>query len=549
MKKPDEIPDEMRSLLQLIPGGYDPLATAGAALFDPEDAERPVRFIEQRLVHVEGALAGKPFLLQPWQKAWVMNLFGWKVKRGSHWVRRYQETLLYVPRKNGKSPLAAAVALYVFFLDPEIGQQDYIAAGEREQAGMLFRHCRGMIERQPSLARRCRIYGGNATAGQSKSIVKEEEGSFLRCISADAETKHGGNTHLAILDELHVQNDRDLVDVLKTSMASANRRQPLLIYLTTADYMRESICNEVYDYACKVRDHVIEDVSFLPVIYEATKDEPWDSEDIWRRTNPNLEVSVSLDYLRRECARAKETPAYENTFRRLHLNQRTESDVRAISLDTWDKSAGEVIPADLEGRGCFGGLDLSTTTDLSALVLVFPDVDGTYKVLPHFWAPAEGAKKRERKDRVPYELWARQGYLTLTPGNVIDYDRIRADINEMMERYHIRELAADRWNATQIIQQLMGDGLEVIAFGQGFKDMTAPTKELIKLAVEGKLQHGGHPLLRWCAGNLMCEQDAAGNLKPSKKKSSERIDGVVALIMALGRAMLEETAEPEITWI
>lgn len=535
------VPQEWPDLFRLIPG-YDPVATAGDAWFEGAAADRAVGFIEDSIAHVEGDKAGSLFKLEPWQKAVVGCLFGWKRKDLlGRTVRRYRECLLYVSRKNGKTPLAAAIALLVFFLDPESGQQDYIAAADREQAGMLFRQAKGMVNARPALGRRCRIYGGNASAGQSRSIVKDDN-SFLRVVSADADTKHGGTSHLVIVDELHAQPSRDLVDVLTTSTASLNRKQPLTIYLTTADYARPSICNEKHEYATKVRDGIIEDPSFLPVVYEAPRDADWADPAVWAQANPNLGVSVSLEYLTRECKRAQEIPAYENTFRRLHLNQVTETDVRAIPMDRWDAVKDPVDPAALEGRECWGGLDLSTTTDLSAFVLVFPDGEGGYDVLPHFWAPKESARARERRDRVPYSLWERQGHLKLTAGDVIDYDVIRADINLLRERYNVREVAADRWNATQIINQLQGDGFEVVAYGQGFKDMTAPTKELLKLVAAGKLRHGGQPVLRWMAGNMATESDAAGNLKPSKKKSTERIDGLVAAVMAIGRAMLRDEA-------
>lgn len=528
-----------KALLGLLPG-YDPFRLAGDSWFDRREAKRALDFISECVRHVEGALAGELLALEPWQRSAVANLFGWlrKDERGRV-ARRYRECLVYVPRKNGKTPLGAAVALYVFFCDREAGQQNYVAAADREQASMLFRQARGMVEQEPELDSRCKVYGGYAAGGQSRSIVREEDGSFLRVVSADADTKHGGNSHLVLVDELHAQPNRDLVDVLQTSMASANRRQPLLIHLTTADFRRESICNEKYEYACKVRDGVIADPTFLPVIYEATDADDWTDPAVWRKANPNLGVSVSLEYLQRECARAKEVPAYENTFRRLHLNQRTETDTRAIPMDRWDACGSAPVDADsLAGCECYAGLDLSTTTDLTACVLLFPREDGGYTVLPHFWAPEQKARERSKRDRVPYELWARQGHVTLTPGDVVDYDRVRADINALGQRYRIREVAADRWNATQILTQLQGDGFDVVAFGQGYQSMTAPTKRLLDLVTAGQLNHGGNPVLRWMASVFATEQDAAGNLKPSKKKSTDRIDGVVATVMALGRAML-----------
>jgi phage terminase large subunit-like protein len=321
-------------LLRLVPG-YDAIATCEDAWFDPEIAERMLDFFPECLHHIEGELYGEPFKLEAWQQAVVANIFGWqRLDTRGRQVRRYREVLLYVARKNGKSPLCAGICLLVLFADRERGQQNYIAAGEREQAGNLFRYAKGMVDLDEDLSARCRIYGGNAAAGQAKSIVIEDEFSFLRVISADSETKHGGTTHLAIIDELHVQASRNLVDVLRTSTASANRPEPLTIYITTADFDRVSICNEVYDEATKVRDGRIKRASFLPVIYEAPKlrdgqeldytlPQVYQDRKIWALANPNLGVSVSLDYLQIESERAKETPAYLPTFLRLHLNVRT----------------------------------------------------------------------------------------------------------------------------------------------------------------------------------------------------------------------------------
>lgn len=535
-----------RKLLGLLPG-YDPVCTAGAAEYNSTAAETAIQFIEECLRHVEGALAGEPFLLSPWEKSIVANLFGWQRKDAAgRTVRRYREVFIYVPRKNGKTPLCAAIMLALFFLDREKGQQNYIAAGDREQAGMLFRQAKEMVAQEPELTKRCRAYGGNASAGQSRSLVRESDGSFLRVISSDADTKHGGNPNACAIDELHVQPNRDLVDVLRTSFASQNRAQPLLILVTTADVIRPSICNEVYEYACKVRDGLIEDTSFLPVIYEAGQNDDWRDPKVWAAANPNLGVSVSVEYLERECKRAQETPAYENTFRRLHLNQRTEQDTRAIPMDRWDGVA-EVDAlewrdrqlADLAGAECMGGLDLGSTSDLTALALLFRRDPG-YLVLPWFWSPAETAWQRERRDRVPYETWGRQGFVTLTPGNTTDYDRIRADVNDLAQRFGLRELAVDRlFQGAQLCTQLMADGLQVVAFGQGFMTMAAPTRHFLEIVSAGQLEHGANPVLRWMAGNVSTEEDAAGSLKPSKRRSGEKIDGIVAAIMALGRWMVQ----------
>lgn len=540
-----------RKLLSLLPG-YDPFRDAGEAWFDEEAAQVALDFFPECLTHVEGDLAGKPFVLEPWQQAFVANLQGWKQRdEKGRTVRRYREAFLKVPRKNGKSPLVAGLAVEITFTEDERGQQNYIAAGEREQAGKLFRHAKGMVEAEPELARRCRIYGGKAEAGQSRSIVKPDS-SFLRVISADASGEHGGNTHLGIIDELHVQPDRELYDVLRTSTASLNRKQPLIITVTAADYVRESICNEVDDYASKVREGIIRDPRFLPAIWEAGPSDDWRKEATWRKANPNLGVSVSLEYLRAECKKAEENPAYENTFRRLHLNQKVETAVRAMPMDRWDAAPSRRSDEQLAGQVCFGGLDLASTIDIAAFVLAFPDGQGDDRpvdLLCFFWVPEENAALRERRDRVPYQTWARQRLIRTTPGNVIDYDFIRRDVLELAGRYDIRKVGADPWNARQLVIQLRGDGIDVEEFRQGYTSMTAPTKEFLRLVTAGRLRHGGHPVLRWMASNLSTEQDAAGNLKPSKKKSSEKIDGIVAGIMAIGEASGDAGGTPTITVI
>lgn len=538
-----QVDSQWDTLLRLIPG-YDPFAGTDDFFFDPDAAQRALDFFPECLTHIEGMLAGQPFILEPWQQAIIANLFGWKKKADRY--RRYREAFIFVPRKNGKTPLAAGIGNYVLFCDGERGGQNYCAASEREQAALVYRHAKGMIENEPELSSRAKIYKGFG----HRSIEHLESGSFFRVISADADTKHGGNSHLVIIDELHAQPNRDLVDVLQTSLASANRPQPLMIHITTSDFAGESICNEKYDYAIKVRDGIIGDTSFLPVVYEAANDADWTDEKIWEGANPNIDVSVSREYLRRECMRAQESPAYENTFKRLHLNIRTEQDVRWLPMDKWDACNEPVNPDALRGSACYAGLDLASTRDVTALVLYFPgDAPPTEckaAVLPYFWVPSEGARQRERRDRVPYETWARDGFIELTPGNVVDYDMIRQRINEIGELFNIREIAIDKWNSTQLQIQLIGDGFEVVPFGQGFASMSAPSKELERQVISGAFAHGGNPVLRWMASNVSVQMDAAGNVKPAKDKSSDKIDGIVSLVMAIGQMLVAEEKKPSV---
>jgi phage terminase large subunit-like protein len=511
------------ALFQLIPG-YDPLATADDCTFDEEAGLRPIEFFAECLTHVKGEKAGQPFVLEPWQKAIVANLFGWLRPDGT---RRYREALIFVPRKQGKSILAASICNYMLFCDGEWGAEIYAAAAERDQAALLFDIAKQQVLREPVLHGACQVF--------QKAITIESMGSSFKAISADANTKHGFNAHCVVIDELHAQKNRELVDVLMTSTGA--RRQPLVIHITTSDFDRESICNEKHDYALKVRDGVIRNPAFLPVIYEASHDDDWTDSKVWARVNPGLGISVPLTYYQAECQRAKDSPAYENTFKRLHLNLRTEQDVRWLALDKWDACAAQVNAETLKGRECYAGLDLATTTDVAALVLIFPDAGG-YQVRPYFWVPRDNALKREKRDRVPYITWSKKGLIELTDGNVVDYDVIRKRINDLGKLYKIRSIAIDRWNSTQLSTQLVGDGFELVAYGQGFKDMTAPSKELEKLVLSQKIAHAGNPVLRWMASNVSVEMDAAGNVKPSKKKSTEKIDGIVALVMALGIAMV-----------
>jgi len=517
---------DLAEITKLIPG-YDPYATAGPGMyFDEAAAQLALDFFPEFLQFIEGSKAGQPFVLEPWEAAFVANLFGWKRKNG---LRRYRRCILFVPRKNGKTPIAAGVGLYVLFVDDEAGAQNYCAGADRDQAVLVFRHANHMANADEDLSAKSRCFTS------TKTLVKldgsgNETASFFRAISADDKTKHGYNIHLVIVDELHTQPNRDLVDTLVTG--TANRDQPIILFITTSDYDHPSICNEEYDYATKVRDGIIDDPSYLPVIYEASIDDDWTDPEIWAKANPNLGVSVSLDYLERACKRAQESPAFENTFKRLHLNIRTEQDVRWLQMDKWDECAGAI--EDVDGQECFAGVDLATTTDIAAALFYFPH-NGA--VVSRFWIPEESAHKRERRDRVPYLTWAREGLVKLTAGNVIDYDVIREDIRELGTQFNIREIAIDRWNSTQLTTQLAGDGFEMVPFGQGFASMSAPTKELEKLVLGGKIAHGGNAVLRWMASNVSVEMDAAGNLKPSKKKSTEKIDGMVALVMAIGRAI------------
>lgn len=540
MRKRDRL--KLERIMHQIPG-YDPWATAeGSQEFSYDLAAIAIEFFESCLCHVEGAMAGKPFLLEDWQKAIVGNLWGWRQKDAiGREVRRYREVLLYVPRKNGKTPLAAGIGLAIFTLDNEVGQQDYIAAADRDQAGMLFRQCSGMVERSPDLAAMYRIYGGHGGgAGQSKSLVKRDDPqSFLRVISADASTKHGGTSHLVLIDELHAQPKRDLVDVMRTSMASANRVQPLMIYLTTADYERESICNEIHDHACGVRDGSIRDSRFLPVIYEVKESDPWDTEATWRRANPNFGVSVSEEYIRREVELAKKIPARLNEFLRLHLNVRTKARTRWLSPTDWAECGEPIAPGELDGEPCIVGIDIGISNDLAAIACVFPR-DGRFDVLCRFWIARKAAEEAERLYGIPYRTWERQGHITLTDGSDNNIDSIVADFRETeCKRFDVREVVYDPWNFEAMAGRLANDGMTVVKCSQNMHGLNEPSKALEELVSKQQIRHGGNPVLSWCAENAEVVRDNSDNIRPVKPQNANhlKIDGIMAVIMGLFRAM------------
>jgi len=514
---------DLQKIIRLLPG-YDPFAQAGDCWFDEEAAAFHIGFVEDCCTHVKGKLAGKPLLLEPWEKAIFGNLAGWKRPDGT---RRYREALIYIPRGNAKTTLAAAMICTGLYIDPEPGADLYSSAAEREQARLCFEIVTGMIRNEPFMEQRAELYKYSIVVGDKT----------YKAVSAEAGTKHGYNIQMVVNDELHAHKTRELTDVLMTG--TGKRDQPLVVHLTTADFEREgSICNEKHGYACKVRDGVIEDMAFLPVIYEASTDDDWTDPKVWAKANPNLGVSVPLDYIERECQRAQDDPTYENTFKRLHLDIRTEQAFRWMPMAKWDACTGLVDPEALKGRDCWAGLDLASVSDLAALVLAFPLDDGEYAVLPWFWCPGDTATERERKDRVPYVTWSQQGLLELTPGNSTDYRFIRRRLNELAKDYKIQEIAYDPWNATTLVQQLGDeDGFNVAEHRQGTVSMNEPMKMVMRLVREKKLRHGGHRILRWNANNISARSDPSDNVRPDKEHSADKIDGMVATIMAVGRAM------------
>lgn len=496
--------------------------------YDKEYADFAVDFIES-LCHTKGTWAGKRFELMDWQEQIIRDLFGILKPNG---YRQFNTAYIEIPKKNGKSELAAAVALLLTCGDGEQRAEVYGAAADRQQASIVFDVAADMVRMCPALNKRVKILASQ------KRLIYEPTNSFYQVLSAEAYSKHGFNVHGVVFDELHSQPNRKLYDVLTKGSGDA-RMQPLFFLITTAGTDTHSICYEVHQKAQDIIDGRKIDPTFYPVIYGADDTEDWTSPKVWKKCNPSLGETIGMDKVKTACESAKQNPGEENSFRQLRLNQWVKQAVRWMPMDKWDKCAFAVNEDDLRGRVCYGGLDLSSTTDITAFVLVFPPLDeeDKYVIIPYFWIPEDTLDLRVKRDRVPYDVWERQGYLQTTEGNVIHYGYIEKFIESLGERFNIREIAFDRWGAVQMVQNLEGMGFTVVPFGQGFKDMSPPTKELMKLTLEQRIAHGGHPVLRWNMDNIFVRTDPAGNIKADKEKSTEKIDGAIATIMALDRAI------------
>ena len=496
--------------------------------YDKDAADYAVMFIES-LCHTKGTWARKPFELIDWQEQIIRDIFGTLKPNG---YRQFNTAYIEIPKKQGKSELAAAVALLLTCGDGEERAEVYGCAADRQQASIVFNVAADMVRMCPALSKRVKILDSQ------KRLIYQPTGSIYQVLSADVGNKHGFNTHGVVFDELHTQPNRKLFDVMTKGSGDA-RMQPLYFLITTAGNDTKSICYEIHQKAQDIIEGRKIDHTFYPVIYGADESDDWTDPKVWKKANPSLGITVGIDKVKDACESAKQNPGEENAFRQLRLNQWVKQAVRWMSMEKWDKCEFAVSEDDLEGRVCYGGLDLSSTTDITAFVLVFPPEEDTdkYIILPYFWIPEDNLDLRVRRDHVPYDVWERQGYLQTTEGNVVHYGYIEKFIERLGERFNIREIAFDRWGAVQMVQNLEGMGFTVVPFGQGFKDMSPPTKELMKLVLEQRIAHGGHPVLRWMMDNIFIRTDPAGNIKPDKEKSTEKIDGAVATIMALDRAI------------
>ena len=482
------------------------------------------------LRHLKGEWVGCPFNLEPWQMFIVGYIFGWKNAEGLRVVRT---AYIEIPRKNGKTTLAAGLSLLLLVGDDEPGAEVFCAATKREQACYVFNPAKEMVRRSPALSRRLKSYKLN--------INDPATFSKFEPLGADKNTLDGLDAHGMIIDELHAHKTREVWDVLVT--ATGSRRQPLVLAITTAGLGgKPTICREQHDYGERILKGIVEDDSYF--IYIATIDEgdKWTDEKAWLKANPGLGTIKKWDVVREDFKKAKENPAFQNTFRRYHLNEWTQQETRWMDLRWWDATAGIVLPEKLKGRLAYGGLDLANKIDIAAFALVFPPPlaeweSGLWEVLWYFWIPEEAMVERSLRDKVPYDQWVREGFIKATPGAVISYAEIRDDILALSKRYKFRAFGYDPWNAEATAQELEAEGLEPIEVRPLYRFISTPTKELMRLVKEKRLRHGGNPVARWMADNFVVVQDKDGNVRPEREKSSEKIDGMVALIMSLAVAL------------
>jgi phage terminase large subunit-like protein len=503
--------------------------------FDDVAAERPILFIERFCKQSIGRWHGAPLLLFDWQKDFLRRVFGWKRADG---LRRFRVVYLEVAKKNGKSTMLAGLELELDVADGEGSPEIHILAGDKKQAGIIFNESARMVEASPELKKRLQVIGGSLPAGNiEKRIIDTARNGVILCNSSVADTKDGMNPSVAIFDELHRQPNRDLWDVYV--YAGVAREQYLRLSITTAGEDESGIWHEQREHAEAVNKGTRIDTEFLGVVYRALPTDDLDSPETWRKANPSLGLTFSEDDFRRELETAKRTPHDLALFQRLRLNIVTRTAPKWMDMEKW-KACGAAVPDlhELRTVPCYGGGDLSTTTDLSAVAFVFGDQSDGYDVHLRCYLPEDNIVALERRDKVAYRAWAERGWLTLTPGESIDYEFIRRDINEVVAECNLRGMYFDRYNATQLCTQLAeSDGIAIEYLTQGFISLSPPTKELLRLVLAGKIRHGNHPILLWAISNAIAEEDAAGNVKLSKKKSRQKIDPAAALVNAIARAM------------
>lgn len=512
------------------------------ALFDPEAVDAVIGAFSV-LRHTKGRWAGQPLIPDPWQIAYFLApVFGW-VKWSSDankYVRVVRTAYMDVPRKNGKSTLSGGIAVYLTGADGEPGAEVVAAASTKDQAGFVFAPIKTLVEKSPALKGRF--------IPRTGKILHPKSGSYMQVISSAADAQHGANLHGAIIDELHIHKTPDLVETLETGTGS--RDQPLVVMITTAD---DGKPNTIYarkrKYAEQLARGLFQDASFYGVVFAIPDGADPLRPANWAKANPGYPISPTHSYLESMAKRAKNSPAELASFKRLHTGQRTKQTTAYIDLKAWDRNKGTVLNEDdLQGRTAYGGLDLGSVSDITALCWLFPYTDGRvgYDAIWRFWAPEDTLDQLDKRTAGSASTWVRDGWLTLTPGNVTDYDFIQQQVLADMDAFDVETVGFDKWNATQLANTLLDEGVPLVETRQGYRTMSPAMKEIQRLVLMGKrtdvrLHHGGNPVMRWMTDNLAVAMDPAGNVKPDKANASDKIDGW----SALANAMFEATADAD----
>lgn len=484
-----------------------------------ERATHAIRFFHENLRLTDE----RPFTLEPFQEFIVGSVFGWLNAAG---YRRFRNAYIEIGKGNGKSPLAAGVGLYGLVCDSQDDPQAeiYSAAVTREQAGIVFKDASNMSETSPELAEVVEV--------NAASLIMASTRSSFRPVSSEHRSLDGKRVHMALIDEIHEHPHALVVDKMRAGTKA--RRNALIFEITNSGWDRTSVCWDHHDYSVKLLEGTEKNDAWFAYVCGLDEGDDWKNEKVWLKANPGLGSVLPIEYLREQATEAKAMPSKENICRRLNFCEWTEQSIIWLPIEDWEKCRAPRPLAALRGSPCFAGIDLASTSDFTALLLAFPDGDDL-DVVRHFWLP-ENARhaKRSERNRLLIKEWARRGLVTLTPGEVTDYNFIEAEVVKAMRDYRIQAIGFDRWNSSQLISNLMADGAPMVEFGQGVASMSSPSKQLERLVRLGGIRHGDDPVLRWMAGNVCVAVDHAGNIKPDKASSGEKIDGIIALIMAIG---------------
>ncbi len=507
----------------------DEAAVDAGCKFDLPAAERVRFFFERFLHHSKGQFAGHKFELLDWQwEKIVAPLYGWKRPDGT---RRFRRGGVGIPKKNGKSTIFAGLSIYGLAADDEPGAEVYSAAADREQAAIIYAEAANMVEASPELYRKLKV------RRSGRKVFYPAKQALLKALSADVPTKEGLNIHYLLFDELHAQKTWDLWNTLR--YGGAARRQPLFLWISTAGYDQASLCFAQWQYARDVLKGKTTDWEYLAVLYEPDEGDDWKDPAVWRKVNPSWGVTISESDMQSGFDQAVRSPVEENSFKRYRLNVWTQQQTRWLQTGAWDECAERYTFQEFaRGRKVLAGFDLSSTSDVTALILLGKDKD-KWRLWPVFWVPEQTLRRRERENKYRFDMWVKSGFVKTTPGDVVDYDFILSDFREMARRLNVREVCIDPWNATQFATDLQESGFKVVWVRQGYASLSRATKELERLVLGKQIAHPANPTLDWMVGNVAIEQDAAGNVKPSKRRSPEKIDGVSALVTALARGVEE----------